>query len=239
MLKIKIRRMFRYISSLLAIALFSMSLSAQVARDTVTYQEKYGLRVGADLSKPLRSILDDTYTGFELVGDYRVYENFYAAVELGNESRDFEADNISTSSTGSYFKIGGDYNAYDNWQEMQNSIFVGVRYGFATFSQTLEEYRIYTSSDYFGPDIREEEIEATGLTANWAELVLGIKVEVLNNLYLSANVQLKRRIGQNSPPNFDNLTIPGFGRTYDDSNFGAGYGYTITYLLPFYKKTRQ
>lgn len=231
--------MFRYFSSLLFIAFIGFSASAQVAQDTVTYQEKYGLRVGVDLSKPLRSILDDSYTGIELVGDYRVYKNFYAAVELGNETRDFEGDNIKTNTSGSYIKIGGDYNAYDNWQDMQNSIFVGVRYGFATFSQTLDEYRIYTSSDYFGPDIREEDVEVSGLTANWAELVVGLKVEVLNNLFLSANVQLKRRIGQNSPTNFDNLVIPGFGRTYDDSSFGAGYGYTITYLLPFYKKDRE
>ncbi|WP_372920085.1 DUF6048 family protein, partial [Salegentibacter sp.] len=59
---------------------------------------------------------------------------------------------------------------------------------------------------------------------------------ILNNLYLTANVQLKRRLFQKTPNNFDNLTIPGFNRTYDDSNFGVGYGYGISYLIPIYKK---
>ncbi len=35
---------------------------------------------------------------------------------------------------------------------------------------------------------------------------------------------------------FDNLYIPGFNRTYDFSEFGAGFGYGISYLIPIYKK---
>ena len=234
--------MYRYFSSLIFFLLLGFSASAQQTaevKDSLQYKEKYGIRVGIDLSKPLRTVLDDTYSGIELVGDYRVYKNYYIAAELGTEERTFEGDNIQTFTSGSYIKVGGDYNAYENWLDMQNAIFVGVRYGFATFSQTLESYRIYTSSDYFGPDIIEDNTETTGLTASWAEVMIGVKVEVLNNLFLSANVQLKRRIGQNSPTNFDNLVIPGFGRTYDSSEFGAGFGYSISYLIPFYKKARN
>jgi len=236
--------MYRYFSSLILFLLVSISVSAQQSgptEDTLRYNEKYGIRVGVDLSKPLRTLLDDNFTGFQIVGDYRAYKNFYAAAELGTEKIIFDGDNIVTETSGSYIKLGADYNAYENWLDMQNAIFVGIRYGFATFSQTLDKYRVYTSSDYFGPDIRGEEndIEASGLNASWAEVMLGIKVEVLNNLFLSANVQLKRRIGQKSPSNFDNLAIPGFGRTYDSSEFGAGFGYSISYLLPFYKKARN
>ena len=242
MLKIKIRRMFRYFSSLFLILLLSFSVSAQqqiTVKDTLRYNENYGIRVGIDLSKPLRTLLDDNYSGVELVGDYRIYKNYYLAAEVGTEKITFEGDNIETFTNGSYIKLGGDYNAYENWLDMQNAIFVGVRYGFATFSKTLDEYRIYTSSNYFGPDIREDNTETTGLTASWAEVMIGIKVELFKNLFLSANVQLKRRIGQNSPTNFDNLAIPGFGRTYDSSEFGAGFGYSISYLIPFYKKARN
>ncbi|QYA26208.1 hypothetical protein G3I01_12055 [Gramella sp. MT6] len=234
--------MYRYFSSLIFFLFLIGSASAQQnaqGQDSIQYKEKYGIRAGIDLSKPLRSVLDDTYSGIELVGDYRVYKNYYIAAELGTEERTFEGDNIQTFTTGSYIKVGGDYNAYENWLDMQNAIFVGLRYGFATFSQTLESYRIYTSSDYFGPDFREDNVETTGLTASWAEVMVGVKVEVLNNLFLSANVQLKRRIGQKTPTNFDNLAIPGFGRTYDSSEFGAGFGYSISYLIPFYKKARD
>ena len=232
--------------SISIISLFLLLFSAeclaqqqQTAQDSVVYKEKYGLRVGIDLSKPLRTLLNDNYSGFEIVGDYRVYGNFYAAAELGNESLHFEEDNISVTSKGSYIKVGGDYNAYTNWQDMQNSIFVGVRYGFSTFSQNLEQYTIYTRNQYFEPDVRMIDSESKGLTSNWIELIAGIKVEVLNNLFLSANVQLKRRLFETTPSNFDNLTIPGFNRTYDGSMFGVGYGYSISYLIPLYKKVKN
>ncbi|MDT0646561.1 DUF6048 family protein [Zunongwangia sp. F260] len=225
------------ISIILLLSFNKATAQTEQPQDSIEFEQKYGLRVGVDLSKLLRTAFQEDYRGFELVGDYRVYDSFYAAAEIGNEQITFDEGLIRATSSGSYAKIGADYNAYNNWQDMQNSIFVGIRYGFATFSQELEEYTIYTTTPYFDPDTRTPENgETTGLTANWIELMAGIKVEVLKNLFLSANVQLKRRIGQNTPSGFDNLSIPGFNRTYDDSQFGVGYAYTISYLLPLYKK---
>lgn len=233
----KTRPMSRYFYSILFLLITSFGF-AQRGADTITYKDKYGLRLGIDLSKPIRSLIDDDYRGLELLGDYRVTENFYAAAELGNEKLTYEGDNISTFSTGSYIKVGADYNAYENWQDMQNMIFVGARYAFSTFSQTLDSYTIYTPSNYYGDNFIQADEKTSGLNASWLELVAGIKVELFSNLFLSANVQLKRRISQKTPDGFDNLTIPGFGRTYDQSNFGAGFGYSISYMIPLYKKDR-
>ncbi|PKD17911.1 hypothetical protein APR41_18340 [Salegentibacter salinarum] len=229
---------FSILFLLLAAPLLSQETTVQekTVQDSLANREKFGLRAGVDISKLLRTAFQDDYSGFEILGDYRVYKNYYAAAELGNESIGYSEDNISLTSRGSYVKLGVDYNAYENWTGMENLIFVGARYGFSTFTQDVEEYRIYTTNPFFEPDIRSETIEYSGLTANWVELIAGIKVEVLNNLFLSFNVQLKRRLFQSTPDNFDNLAIPGFNRTYDDSNIGVGYGYTISYLIPFYKK---
>ena len=119
---------------------------------------------------------------------------------------------------------------------MNNAIFGGLRYGFSTFSQELDTYDIYTINPAYPTTPRTENIEYTGLTAHWAELIVGIKTEVLNNLFLSINLQLKRKITEDTPENFGNLIIPGFNRTYDFSQFGVGYGYTISYLIPLYKR---
>ncbi len=218
---------------------FSTSLYAQTATDSIQFKEKYGIRVGVDLSKPLRTLLDEDYSGFEILGDYRVYKDYYLAAEIGNEKMDYREDNLSVTSNGSYIKLGVDYNAYENWAGMENMIFVGLRYGFATFSQTLNEYAIYTDTQFFPPNIVQGPFETSGLTASWVELMVGMKVELFNNIFLGANLQLKRRVTQNTPSNFDNLTIPGFNRTYDDSSFGVGYGYTISYLIPLYKKAKD
>ncbi len=223
----------------ISILLFGNFGFAQQKQDTISYKEKYGLRVGLDLSKPLRTFLDNNYKGFEILGDYRIYRNYFLAAELGNENRNFNGDNIGITAKGSYIKLGADYNAYDNWAGMENMIYVGIRYGFSTFSQTLNYYEIYDRNTYFPANINNTPSETTGLTASWAELIVGMKVELLNNLYLGLNVQLKRRISQTTPPNFDNLVIPGFNRTYDGSSFGVGYGYTLSYLIPLYKKAKD
>jgi len=218
----------------------STSLLAQenevIAIDTTSRATKYGLRVGLDLAKPIRSLLESGYTGFEIMGDFRISKKFYIAGELGNEKKDRIESNLSTQASGSYIKIGGDYNAYNNWFGLNNALYFGLRYGLATFKQELVSYQIYNTNQTFPPATITESIEYSGLTAHWAELVFGVKTEILTNLYLSINLQLKRKLAEDKPENFNNLYIPGFNRTYDFSEFGAGYGYTISYLIPIFKK---
>ncbi|WP_026838847.1 DUF6048 family protein [Gillisia sp. JM1] len=215
------------------------SSKAQTATDTLNYKERYGLRVGIDLSKPLRTLLQDEYSGLELLGDYRIYKDYYLAAEIGNEQMDLFEENLNVSAKGSYIKLGADYNAYENWAGMENAIIIGLRYGFSTFSQTLESYAISTQTPYFGTDVILTPQESKGLTASWVELIVGIKVELFQNLYLGANVQLKRQVTETTPSNMDNLYIPGFGVTNDFSQFGVGYSYNISYLIPLYKKAKD
>lgn len=223
---------------LINIFLFPSVLFAQTEQvtDSLVYREKFGLRLGVDLTKPLRSVLEKNYQGFEIKGDYRLYKDYYLAGEIGNEKNVVSEPNVTAQAKGSYIKLGANYNAYENWRGMENLIYAGLRYGFATFSSELQEYSIYSGTNYFEPDIRTEPREFSNLTASWVELQLGIKVEVLNNVFLGTHVQLKRRVTQSKPSNFDNLYIPGFHRTYDASTIGVGYGYSISYLIPFYKK---
>lgn len=198
--------------------------------------QKYGLRVGTDLIKLARTAFEDGYTGFEIMGDFRITDRWYAAIELGTDDREWDKDDLKSNTTGSYAKIGADFNAYENWVGMNNAIFVGLRYGFATFSQELISYRVYTTDTTFPTTLVEPGTEFDGLNASWAELLIGVKTEVWSNLYMGVNVQLKHLISEKTPENFDNLIIPGFNRTYDNSSWGVGYGYTISYLIPIFKK---
>lgn len=224
-------------------AAFSQDKAAQkdavVQNDSVVYPEQFGIRVGVDLSKPIRSLIDENYKGFEILGDMRIYEDYYLAAEFGNERFLYDEANLQIESKGSYFKIGADYNAYNNWLGMENIIFVGLRYGFATFNETLKEYTIYSSSSYFEPDVRVINKEFKDLTASWLEFQFGIKAEVLHNVYLGIHAELKRRLSQQTPPNISNVYIPGFHKTYEGSKFGVGWGYSISYMIPIYSKKQN
>ena len=88
---------------------------SKVKKDTITYKTGYGLRVGVDISKPVLSSVDKSYSGLEIVGDYRISKNWYVATELGYEEEKTFEDFTSSTSKGSYIQLGANFNAYENW----------------------------------------------------------------------------------------------------------------------------
>jgi hypothetical protein len=199
--------------------------------------EKFGIRVGVDLFKLTRSFYEKDYRGIELVGDYRLTKKYFIAAEIGNESKTVDELNLNFTTEGTYLKAGFDYNAYENWLDMENMIYLGLRYGVSSFSQTLNEYQIYNTDPYFNEgEISYPGEKFEGLSAQWAEVVAGVKAEVLKNVYVGFSVRLNYLVSNNKPESFDNLYIPGFNRTYN-GKFGAGFNYTVSYFLPLYKST--
>ena len=198
--------------------------------------DRYGIRVGVDLYKLTRALYDKNYKGIELVGDYRLTKKYFLAAELGNENKTTDDDRVNFTTKGSYLKAGFDYNAYQNWLDMENIISIGLRYGFSTFNQELNSYRIYNSNPYFGetPVIASGK-KFDGLSASWIEVVAGVKAKVFDNVFMGFSLRLNRLVTNKQPENFSNLYIPGFNRTYD-GDFGVGFNYTVTYFVPIYKK---
>lgn len=211
---------------------------SEIPQDSVVYKEKYGLRIGGDVGKLVRTAFDDDYSGFEVNADYRLTKNLYVAGELGFEEKTTTTEFLDAVANGSYFKAGIDYNFYRNWFGLENIIYGGLRVGAATFKQTLNSYTIYNTDQSFPQPFYTDTKEFSGLTALWSELIIGLKAQTLNNLYIGINVQFKGRITETEPDNFENLFIPGFGRTYDSGRFGVGFGYNISYLIPLYKKDK-
>lgn len=211
---------------------------ATQAQDTLSfskYPDKYGLRIGTDLIKASRNFWDNNYSGFEVSADYRLNKKTYVAAEFGLEDKFREEDHLTFSTSGMFIKVGLDYNVYENWLDMNNMIFVGGRYGFSNFSQTLHSYDIYETNTYFPSDTFFPNSESTGLSVHWVEFVAGMKTEVLKNLYLGFSFRVSHLIAQKQPNDFENLYIPGFGKKYS-GDIGAGFNYSISYNIPLYKK---
>lgn len=233
------------ISTLICFLLLCLSVSSQndsiisTANDSTKIKLKYGLRVGGDIGKLARSFLDDDYSGFEIMADYRLKEKLYVAGELGFEEKKTINEYLNITSKGSYLKGGIDYNMYQNWLNMDNMIYAGFRVGASSFSHDLNSFTVYSIDQYWAPHlISSNTQEINGLTAFWAEIILGMKAELFNNFYIGLNVQLKVLVTETIPNNFENVYIPGFGKTYDSSSIGAGYSYFLSYRIPLYKKDK-
>jgi hypothetical protein len=209
----------------------------------VIYKKNYGLRLGIDIVKPILSAVKTNYNGFEIVGDYRVKKNLYIAAEIGVAEQVKRRDTYAFTASGSYISAGVNWNTFKNWLEMDNEIYVGARYGFSLFDQTVDQFTIYQegteidgiSGPYFEPRSNFTPRTYENLTAHWFGLLFGLKVETLKNLYLGAHIQFNFILDQTEPDNFQNLYIPGFNKVFSTGT-GLGFGYTIAYRIPLYKR---
>jgi hypothetical protein len=229
-------RILEYFISTFLLILSLQSIAQE--QDSTKIKQRYGVRFGVDLHRLTKSIYDDNYKGLEFVGDYRISQKFYVAGELGNENKTTDDNNLNFTTKGTYFKVGFDYNTYENWLDMENMIFVGMRYGVSSFNHTLNSYTIYDKENFYGQNTIISEKEFNGLNASWIEVVGGLKAEVFNNIFVGFSVRLNYLVTNKKPDNFDNLYIPGFNKTYD-GNFGAGFNYTLSYMIPIYKKNKE
>lgn len=235
----KMKHISKYTFSLCFVLLSHFGQAQEVKKkDSIpSKKERYGIRFGVDLFKLSRSFYEPDYKALEIVGDYRLTRKHYLATEIGNENKTVDDDRLNFSTKGTYAKVGFDYNTYENWLDMENMIYVGMRYGVSSFSQTLNSYEIYNPYPYFGeaPVVVSGQ-KYKGLSAQWIEVVVGMKAKIFNNLYAGFSFRMNRLISQKVPNGFENLYIPGFNRTYN-GDFGVGFNYTVSYFIPLYKTT--
>lgn len=232
----KTKHIFLFIISLWATTSWSQ------AQDSL-YQQRYGLRLGLSASELLRTALDKNYLGVEAVADYRFLYRYYVAAEWGLKSKQTFLDTFDFSTQGTYAKVGVDYNIFNNWYGMENMIFLGGRYAVSVFSHQLNSYSItHYHNDYWQEDLQGKNPSILTTygprVAHWIELVVGIKVELLKNFYASADLRLKAMLYQ-SKTEFPNYWIPGYERVWEGGSIGVGYNYTLTYLIPFWKKSKK
>jgi hypothetical protein len=239
--------MFKYFISLCFLFIFFNSVSQEqeldnvisAEKDSIIYKTNYGLRLGIDISRPARNYFSGSYSGFEIVGDYRIRKNVYLATEIGYEEETSDEAYSNSTSKGNYIRLGLNYNAYKNWLDMTNEVFIGFRYGFSVFDQSLNNYTPNVSDaesgNYFPAQLNTTSSTTASLNAHWSELMLGLKAETLTNLYVGFSVSYKVLISVEDPADFKSLFAPGFSRVFE-SGTGFGFNYTISYLFPFSKK---
>ena len=207
--------------------------NVSLVNDTI---EKFGVRAGIDINKIVKSATDDDYKGLSISGDIRLKESFYVFTEIGNEEKVINSNYLNSSVKGTYVKFGVNFKLNKDIRT-QNIVYSGLSVGYSNFDQNINSYTIYnTHSIYWGESSINSPINLSNLNAIWIEFIFGMKTEILNNLFLGFELQLKNVIKQKNIQNITNFYIPGFNRTYDNSGLGAGFSYTVSYLIPIVKK---
>ena len=231
----KINLMLKYfISTLVTLSCIAIETNAMVSNDSL---KKFGIRIGTDLQKIIRSASSQEYNGISLNADIRFKESIFLFSEIGNEKKMVEYSSVDSEISGNYIKLGLQFKLNKDIIGLRNLIYSSFGLGISSFNQTILRYNIYNIySDVWGELTNTDSINMENLNANWIEIGFGVKTEILNNLFLGIELQLKNLIYQKNKNEIANFYIPGFNRTYEGSNFGTGFNYSLTYLIPIIKK---
>ena len=223
-----------FISTLVTLSCIAIETNATVSNDSL---KKFGIRIGTDLQKIIRSASSQKYNGISFNADIRFKESIFLFSEIGNEKKIVEYSSVDSEISGNYIKLGLQFKLNKDIIGLRNLIYSSFGLGISSFDQTIFRYNIYNIySDLWGEFTNTDTINLENLNANWIEIGFGVKTEILNNLFLGIELQLKNLIYQKNKNDIANFYIPGFNRTYEGSNFGTGFNYSLTYLIPIIKK---
>ncbi|MEM6543154.1 MAG: DUF6048 family protein, partial [Bacteroidota bacterium] len=107
----------------------------------------------------------------------------------------------------------------------------------------LNNFNFYNSNRLLSPEGlvvgSTEEIQFESLTASWLEFVVGLKAELFANIYVGMSIRLGHLVTNTDPDNFRNLWIPGFNKVTENSKWGVGYNYSLSYFIPLYRKVKK
>jgi len=211
------------IFSLLAGLFITVSVSAQ---DTTRV---YGLRVGSDVARIAYYFFTPSETGPEFSADLGILPNIFLTAEGGFQTAALDHDRYSYRMNGYYFRIGADYNFLKLKENTDNHIiYGGIRYGFSSFSQTLDQ-AVLTSTIWGNGST---DVELSG-QAHWIGLTGGMKIEVLKNFFLGWSLQYNF-ILNSFDDSMQPLLIPGYGRMGNSKPVTVHY--SIYYFIPLFRK---
>ncbi len=216
--------MCRYIFS---IALFFLSVNvfaqADSQRNNVIEKKmpvQHQLRLAVDISKPIANIVSKDKSSYELQLDYSLKNDVYFILEGGFGNSVIDYPDLKYNTTNSFARIGFDKSMLQRlFPNDWDMIFVGMRYGVGFIKRS--EASFTTNDNFWG--VTTGTIPAVHLTAHWAELTGGLRLELLKGFYAGYTIRAKFLLNQSPfrelPPAF----VAGFGKIEKTTSFDFNF----------------
>ena len=207
------------------------------ARNATAQSSKWApsaIRLGGDPGTFYYMIFSEERGFFEAEADIDINQ-FFLVANYGISNYRLDKPTFLYTNKGSYMRFGADFN-FMNKDPNNNVGFFGFRYAISSFEDQLDfDTQQIIESDIGGwPNTRETKSNSN-VRANWIELVTGMKIRVVKQLYMGFTVRYKLFMDFDGATQTVPYYIPGFGKNVKTSGFG--FNYYISYRLPFRKKT--
>ncbi|MEM6524069.1 MAG: DUF6048 family protein [Bacteroidota bacterium] len=215
---------------IISASLFIANLSfgqAEIALHPDSVKGKFiptGIRIGTEVINIGRTLSKSDLTEVTFTADVD-FNRYYLNMEFGTYDRSFE-DQVGSlySVSGNYFRIGPDINFLKNDQD-GNMLFFGFRYGWTSIN---DELTYMNTGAAFDNETRS--IGNNGLSANWGEMVTGLRVKIWKMLWLGYTARF--RFGSDNFEGSELIPhyVPGYGRA--DKTVSWGLNYWVMVRLP-------
>lgn len=222
---------FKYISSLTLCILVVYSAQAQKIKavpDTIKMPLYNGIFVQADIASIASSLLSkgETYS-YEAAFQADLKHKFFPTIELGFAGANkLTNDKIGFKTNGLFGRIGIDFNVLTPKKDSKpttNLFLVGLRLGMTNYSYNISNITI--TDDYWG-GTKAVLYNDNSTTKIWYEIAVGVRVEVLKNIFMGWTLRSKSLISNDVEGNISPWYIPGFG-------INNGTNWTINYTIGY------
>ena len=224
----RMKNTFIYTSLLLILLLAGNVFKANAQQKRIR-----GPRFGFDVSGLVWQFVEPDHLALAAWADYEVMPAIYATAEVGRLEVERNQDIFDYSSTGYYAKIGADYNFLQQRLSsvaQYDMIYGGLRFTGAQFSHQASN--VVIENDFWGSYPAQDRPEYT-MNAIWTELVAGLRVEALKNLFLGWSIRAQLMLHKQKDSQLDTWMIPGYGKA--EKNTSLSFTYSISYRIPLVK----
>ena len=192
------------------------------------------LCIGADLLHAVLNTIGGSKSSYELEAHYYLKNEYYAVAEGGWGSSTVNYTDLKYNTTNNFFRLGFNKSILarerpSDWDMM----FVGFRAGYAGISRTAGTYTVVDS--VWGNSIGTSPARSFG--AVWAEITLGMRVELLKGLMAGWNIRGKFLLNGKSFQELSPLNIAGYGRGDKNANFD--FNVYLSYAIRWSHKLPQ
>lgn len=186
-----------------------------------------GLKVEIEAFSAVMSVVNSETYSFEGNIQLNLKEKYFPVVEIGFAGANKTSPNDYHFKTSGFFtRIGFDYNLLapnEPDASIKKYFLIGARYSFSPFNYDITNVKVI--DDYWGGE-KTVDFKNQFAYKHWAEVVGGLRVEFLNNIYLGWSVRLKVRIGKEKAGDIEPWYIPGIGIS---STGNWGFCYAVGY----------
>ncbi len=213
------------ISMMLSLVVYSAQAQDK-NRDSIQAKTNWlnGITLQADLASLVSSAIDNGES-YSLEGGalINIKNKYYPIVEIGFAGADkTTAENINFKTNGLFGRMGVDFSlkkSKPNAKVSNNLVSAGVRLGMSNFAYNINN--IVITDDYW-KNSESKDFNNMTSTNLWYELVFGVRVEVIKNIYMGWSIRNKHLITKNAAGEVFPWYIPGYGKNAT-SNWGINY----------------